>query len=67
MPIPPANGYLGNYSHTREGATVTYQCGDEYRPSIVLYSVCADTGLWIPDPEEHNCTFVIGILYSYFV
>ena len=59
--MPPTNGYLGDYSHTREGATVTYQCNDGYRPSAVFVSTCTDAALWIPAPDQHNCTFVTGI------
>ena len=60
VPSPPTNGYLGNYSHTREGATVTFQCNSGYRPSAVFVSTCPETAMWKPAPEELNCIFVTG-------
>ncbi len=60
IPLPPLNGSLGNYSHTRENATVSYQCDDGYTPSVIMTSKCTNTGIWIPPPEEHNCTVVTG-------
>ena len=62
VPISPMDGYLGNLSHTREGATVTYQCNVGYRPSTVRLSQCTDITAWVPAPEDHNCTLVIGIV-----
>ena len=61
-PIPrtPTNGSLGFFPHTREGSTVTYQCDDGFRPSGVFVSVCDNTAVWIPDPGNHVCTFVLG-------
>ena len=61
VPMPPTNGSLGNYAHTREGATVTYKCDDGFRPSAIHNSTCSITGYWTPDPELHNCTFVQGM------
>ncbi len=55
------NGYLGNYSHTRETAIVSYQCSDGFRPSAIMTSKCTNTGRWIPSPENLNCTFIEGI------
>ncbi len=60
VPVPPTDGFLGSISHTQEGATVTYQCDSGYRPSAVFISTCTDAALWIPAPEEHNCTLIIG-------
>ncbi len=62
--MPPLNGYLGNYSHVGEGATVTYQCSNGYRPSVILTTVCTSSNLWIPAPEAHSCTLVIGNISS---
>ena len=59
-PVPPNDGYLGDYSHTREGATVTFQCNNGYRPSAVMISICTSTALWIPAPEILNCTLITG-------
>ena len=59
--MAPSNGSLGNYSHTREGANLTYQCDKGFRPSAVFHSACDSSAMWTPDPEDHNCTFVTGI------
>ena len=59
-PSTPGNGSLGNYTHTREGATVTYQCNDGFRPSQQMTSYCLRTGNWTPPPELHVCTLVTG-------
>ena len=60
VPVSPSNGSVGNYSHTREGATVTYICDAGFRPSMEFNSTCSNTGCWTPDPEFHNCTLVQG-------
>ena len=60
-PGTPPNGSLGNYTHTREGAIVTYQCNTGYRPSRQNSSVCNSTGHWMPPPEQHVCTLFEGI------
>ena len=62
-PIPPTNGSLGSYVHTREGATVTYWCNDGFRPSAIFPSTCNSTARWTPDPEQHNCTFIRGTVF----
>lgn len=62
VPSPPTNGSVGNYLHTRKGATVTYQCDDGYIPSTVMTAMCTDTTKWVPLPEIHDCVlFVAGI------
>ncbi len=61
VPLSPTNGFVGNYSHTREGAIATYKCNDGFRPSIGLTAVCTNTSLWVPSPETHNCVLVTGI------
>ena len=60
--MPPTDGSLGSYPHTREGASVTYQCDDGYRPSAIFTSICESTARWTPAPEDHVCTFVIGMI-----
>ena len=60
-PIPPMNGNLSSYPHTREGATVIFQCNDGYTPSTPVASTCTRNASWIPAPEEHNCILVEGI------
>ena len=62
--MPPDNGFVSNYSHTREGATVTYTCDAGFRPSMEFNSTCSSTGYWTPDPEFHNCTLVQGNYYT---
>ena len=59
--MTPINGSLGNYPHTREGIDVTYHCNEGFRPSSSEISTCTDLALWIPEPEEHNCTLITGI------
>ena len=51
---------LGSYSHSKEGANVTFQCSDGFEPSTVMTATCTDIGVWNPLPEEHNCTLVEG-------
>ena len=65
--MAPTNGSLGNYSHTREGANLTYQCDKGFTPSAVFHSTCDSSAMWTPDPEDHNCTFVTGIHMMYII
>ncbi len=58
--MSPTNGFVGNYSHTREGATAAYQCNDGFRPSMEMTAVCTNISLWVPAPEEQNCVLVTG-------
>ena len=58
--MSPENGSVGDYEHTREGARVDYFCNPGYRPSKVETTVCDNSKLWIPPPEEHECTLVEG-------
>ncbi len=60
VPIPPIDGLLVNYDSTKAGSTVIYRCNDGFRPSTLQRSTCTNERLWIPAPEEHNCTFIIG-------
>ena len=60
VPGAPPNGSLGSYPHTREGASVTYQCDIGFRPSTVFTSVCGSNTTWILNPSDHVCTFVEG-------
>lgn len=62
-PIPPTNGYISNYISSRIHNTITFQCDEGYIPSIITSSTCTFGGLWIPPPEEHNCTLVTGKLF----
>ena len=59
-PLSPINGSLGNYSSTKEGVSVTFQCNEGYVPSIVGVTTCNSYGVWYPAPHEHNCTFTDG-------
>jgi hypothetical protein len=60
QPDPPVNGSLMTILHTREGATVDFSCDEDFIPSMVETATCAHTALWIPAPEDHNCTLVEG-------
>ena len=60
-PMPPSDGDVGVYPHTREGATVAFWCNDGFRPSANMTSTCTITSDWIPPPDELICTFVEGI------
>ena len=64
IPSEPMNGFLGNYTHTREGAVVTYGCVDGYQPSATNTATCMESGEWYPPPDEHNCTLVTGMLLA---
>lgn len=62
VPVPPMNGRIVLCLHTREGAEVTFQCDNGFRPSNIMNSTCANTGFWIPAPHRLNCTLVTGKL-----
>ena len=57
VPMSPTDGSVGNYEHTREGATAVYQCNDGFRPSDPVVSTCTNTAEWKP---FFNCTLVTG-------
>ena len=61
IPMAPIDGFLGNYTHTREGAVVTYGCNDGFVPSATNTATCMESGEWYPPPNEHNCTMVTGM------
>ncbi len=63
-PASPANGSAGNYPHTREGATATFQCDDGFRPSQLMIATCTSTAEWMPLPQSLLCTFVTGQLVA---
>lgn len=64
IPESPLNGNLGNHSSTKETDNVTFQCNEDYVPSQVEIATCNSLGMWKPDPAEHNCTFIEGIIKS---
>ncbi len=61
--MPPMNGFLGNYSSTKEGDNVTFQCHEDYDPSAVMVSTCNSSGIWDPRPMDNICIFVEGIIH----
>ena len=65
--MPPDNGYITNYASSKIGNTINFQCDDDYIPSILMSSTCTFGGFWVPPPEDHNCTFVVGKLGISFV
>ena len=62
VPIPPTNGSVVNFTGTKVGDNVTYKCDEGFRPSLEMNGTCTLEGLWSPAPQEHNCTFVKGIM-----
>ena len=56
-PVFPTTGILGNYNHTREGATVTFQCDPGYYPSAVITFTCTYQSEWMPIPR---CTEILS-------
>lgn len=60
MPLPPIDGFLGNYTSTKEGTNITFQCDEGYTPSMVMTTICDSTALWEPASEDHNCSLVTG-------
>ena len=56
------NGSLEDIVHTREGATVAYQCDNGFQPSQTIISTCMSTALWLPPPEMHMCTLITGLV-----
>ena len=65
-PNPPNNGSLSDFTHTREGARVTFSCNDGFRPLKTITSICMDTGMWMPPPDDHVCILVTGTLIILF-
>ena len=61
VPDPPVNGTVDTPDHTREGSSVDYRCDDGFRPSANFTSICDNTTLWIPPPQSHICTFIVGM------
>lgn len=55
-PGPPKNGLLGQYSHTKAGATVEFWCRSGYFPSKRITAVCWDKPQWEPLPQYHRCS-----------
>ncbi len=49
---------MGTYNQTREGASVSYQCNDGFRPSPMMSAICARTAQWVPPITL--CTLVTG-------
>ena len=60
-PMNPIYGRIEVYESTKEGATINYKCSDGFRPSKIMTSHCTDLAEWVPAPEQHNCTRVIGL------
>ena len=54
-PMPPADGFLGDYQSTTEGSNVTYQCDQGFVPSTIFKASCIELGFWFPSPDEHIC------------
>ena len=61
-PVSLIEGLVGNYTHTREGATAIFQCDEGFRPSAPMVSTCTTTGDWVP--EILLCTLITGELPS---
>ncbi len=55
-PRPPINGFVVNFDNTRSGYTATYRCYNGYIPRDLQTTTCTDARVWIPEPEEYNCT-----------
>ena len=64
IPVPPFNGHLGGYPNSKENTTVTFQCDEDYVPSLVRTSTCTGYGVWEPNPAEHNCSLIEGNVCS---
>jgi hypothetical protein len=52
--IPPANGYINNYTSTLEGANVIFTCNRSIDDQILTEHVasCNANGSWDPNPFE---------------
>ena len=59
-PMSPINGHLGYYSNTKEESNLTFQCNENFVPSIVRIATCDRFGKWYPSPMEHECTKIEG-------
>lgn len=59
VPVQPINGLMLGEDHSL-GANITLQCSNGYRPSSPTISYCTQDEVWIPEPDEYNCTFVVG-------
>ena len=62
MPGAPLNGRLGDFYLTNEGTNITFQCNEGYTPSAVETTTCAANALWEPNPADHVCILVVGML-----
>ena len=60
IPKLPLNGHVHNFINSKLMDTISFQCSEAYVPSLVISSKCIFGGFWIPDPEEHNCTLIVG-------
>ena len=61
IPLPPLNGFLGDFIGSKEGNNITFQCDINYVPSAIMESICNFAGMWDPQPMDHLCNLVEGI------
>ena len=50
----------GNTNHI-EGSRISYYCQSGLEPTESTVSTCLSSGIWSPNPSEHNCTSTADI------
>ena len=60
IPRAPMNSTIINYSGTKVGDIVTFECDEGYRPSAKINGTCQMDSMWDPSPEIYNCTLIYG-------
>ena len=59
----PSNGSM-NYNSTLENSTQILQfwCKVGFLPADIFTAICTPNGSWIPNPDDHTCTAIEGII-----
>ena len=55
-PLPPVNGYIGDYTSNAEGSVVTFYCNEGLAPEGQMNATCDSNGSWTPNPDKVVCT-----------
>ncbi len=55
-PSPGAGVTFSPFSHTIEGANISFNCEPGLEPQREDVSVCSSNGSWVPDPENRICS-----------
>ena len=50
------NVTIDNYTNRIEGSQISYHCLSGLEPVESTVSTCLSSGIWNPNPSQHNCT-----------